>query len=116
MKTLKPKLRVLTSSLKRLKPHTAAGTWRAGKESSNARGYTYQWQKASKAFLAEPGNQLCCCPDCLSGAKRIKVATVVDHEPPHRGDMVKFWDRSTWRPMAKTCHDAKTQRETAATR
>lgn len=89
-----------------------SGSWRSDKRGANERGYTYKWQQASKGFLAK--HPLCECDDCKAGEKRVTVATVVDHDPPHRGDMVKFWDRSTWRAMSKPCHDAKTQRETAA--
>ena len=90
-----------------------AGTasWRYGTTSSTQRGYTYKWQQASKGFLEK--HPLCQCADCDEGRKRLTPATVVDHDPPHRGDMTKFWDRTTWRAMAKPCHDAKTQRETA---
>jgi 5-methylcytosine-specific restriction endonuclease McrA len=84
-------------------------SWRSDKRGANERGYTYKWQQASKAFLEK--HPLCQCPDCEAGEKRVTPATVVDHDPPHRGDMVKFWDRSTWRAMAKACHDRKTQQE-----
>jgi hypothetical protein len=43
-------------------------------------------------------------------------ATEVDHEPPHGGDMQKFWDRSTWRSRCKPHHSAKTRREVNAAR
>lgn len=70
--------------------------------------YGYRWQKASKAFLAE--HPLCMCPYCKAGEIRVRAATVVDHDPPHRGDYAAFWDRSTWRSMAKQCHDSYKQR------
>lgn len=69
--------------------------------------YDYRWQRASKAFLAE--NPLCKCLECVRES-RIREANVVDHDPPHRGDPVKFWDRSTWNPMNKACHDSYKQR------
>jgi len=47
----------------------------------------------------------------MEGVKQIKVAVVVDHKIPHRGDMNLFWDRSNWQSMAKTCHDKKTATE-----
>jgi 5-methylcytosine-specific restriction enzyme A len=117
MATKRPRLTTLKSSLatvpSRLQTMTP-GSWRAGKQGSTARGYTYEWQQASKAFLhAHP---LCQCPDCMEGEKRVTAATVVDHHIPHRGDMTLFWDRSNWRAMAKACHDLKTQQETAGLR
>jgi 5-methylcytosine-specific restriction protein A len=84
-------------------------SWRSGKDGANARGYTYQWQQARKAFLSL--HPLCQCPDCDEGRIRARAATVVDHREPHRGDQEKFWRRSNWMAMAKPCHDAKTQRE-----
>lgn len=69
--------------------------------SSHRRGYDARWRKESVAFLEEPGNRYCCC-----GCGR--VANVVDHRIPHRGDMRLFWDRANWSPMAKPCHDRKT--------
>lgn len=70
------------------------------------RGYGSKWQKASKAFLA--AHPLCI--DCEAEG-RTEPATVVDHDPPHKGDRVKFWDSSTWRPRCKPHHDRKTATE-----
>jgi 5-methylcytosine-specific restriction endonuclease McrA len=109
LQTLKPRLASVPAKLGRtIQP----GSWRSPDTGSSARGYTYRWQLARKAFLAE--HPLCECEDCLAGEKRLTVATVVDHHIPHRGDERLFWDRSNWRAMAKPCHDRKTQRETAA--
>lgn len=75
--------------------------------------YDYRWQKARKAFLALPGNVFCSCFECDQRAKerqQRRIANVVDHDPPHRDDPVKFWDRSTWRAMNKRCHDSFKQR------
>lgn len=88
------------------------GSWRKAGATSTERGYSYKWQQASKAFLAV--HPLCQCEDCQEGAKRVTVATVVDHIVPHRGNQTLFWTRSNWQAMAKPCHDRKTQRETAA--
>lgn len=63
-----------------------------------ARGYGARWQRESAEFL----QQHPWCIDC--GAPSAEV----DHEVPHRGDMVLFWDKSNWRPRCKTCHSRKT--------
>lgn len=63
---------------------------------------TARWRTESKAFLQ--GKR---CVDC--GA----TATITDHEPPHRGNEVMFWDMRTWVPRCKPHHDAKTGREVA---
>lgn len=70
--------------------------------------YSYRWQKASKAFLAM--HPLCQCPLCDEGRIRVRVSEVVDHRVPHRGDMVKFWDRANWQALNKVCHDSYKQR------
>lgn len=73
---------------------------------SQERGYTYEWRKASKAYLKEHP----LCAECQRKGRLIP-ATVVDHVVPHRGDRTLFWDRSNWHPLCKKCHDEKTLRE-----
>lgn len=76
----------------------------ADKRRPNAsqRGYDSKWTKESKAFLALPGNQLCVC-----GCGR--VANMVDHTIPHRGDKRLFWSRANWQPMNSHCHNSAKQ-------
>ncbi len=75
----------------------------AERKSANARGYTYKWQKASKAFLAR--HPLC----VMCEAKGIvRAAQVVDHIKPHKGNQQLFWDRKNWQALCKQCHDRKT--------
>jgi 5-methylcytosine-specific restriction endonuclease McrA len=69
--------------------------------SAQARGYDSKWQRAAKAFLAEPGNRYCACGCGL-------VAEVVDHIRPHKGDRKLFWNRANWQPMTSSCHNRKT--------
>ena len=77
----------------------------ADKRRPNAteRGYDSKWRKASRAFLALPANRYCAC-----GCGRI--AEVVDHIIPHRGDMKLFWSRSNWQPLNSHCHNGSKQR------
>jgi len=42
---------------------------------------------------------------------RARLATVVDHIRPHRGDAALFWDPSNWQPLCKEHHDRKTGNE-----
>jgi 5-methylcytosine-specific restriction protein A len=117
MATNRPRLTSLKPRLVALKsgPRTLTGStvgWRTEGMGSTERGYTYRWQKESKAFLRE--HPLCECEECQAGELRVTTASVVDHHIPHRGDQALFWDRRNWRAMAKACHDRKTQRETAA--
>ncbi len=70
------------------------------------RGYTREWQKASKAFLAK--NPL--CVKCLED-NRLTPSTTTDHIIPHDGNYELFWDRNNWQAMCKTCHDRKTATE-----
>ena len=69
--------------------------------------YDRRWRKARARFLAE--HPLCMCPHCNEGRKRVRVAQVVDHRIPHKGDLSLFWDESNWQAMARTCHDSYKQ-------
>ena len=73
--------------------------------SARQRGYTYAWEKASKAFLREHP----LCVECLK-ENRLTPAEVVDHIIPHRGSKKLFWDKSNWQPLCKHHHDQKTAR------
>ena len=105
MKTLAPRIATLKPALARTE--LTPGSWRTSNQGSNARGYTYAWQKARLEFLKK--NPL--CGPCQDEDGLITQATVVDHDVPHRGDPALFWDRSNWRPMCKSHHDRKTQLE-----
>ena len=74
--------------------------------SAGSRGYTRQWQKASKAYLA--AHPL--CVRCMAEGRYTK-ATVVDHIKPHRGDQTLFWNQDNWQSLCKSCHDRKTWTE-----
>lgn len=74
--------------------------------SSAERGYDHKWRKERKAFLRE--NPLCI--DCYAEGKLVS-ATDVDHEIPHRSNMVLFWDRTNWRARCHSHHSQKTARE-----
>ena len=83
------------------------------RKGANERGYTYRWQKASKAFLAEGDNRM--CARCELNGKPV-TATVVDHVVPHGAgeDQQLFWDRNNWQGLCTRCHSRKTQKETEA--
>ena len=75
----------------------------ANRPSARQRGYDSKWERAAKQFLAQPQNRLCAC-----GCGR--VADMVDHVIPHRGDMKLFWDRTNWQPLASSpCHSSRKQ-------
>lgn len=76
----------------------------AKRPSARARGYDREWERASKRFLALPGNDLCAC-----GCGR--VANVVDHKRAHKGDQQLFWDPANWQPMNRACNSRKNVRE-----
>ena len=50
------------------------------------------------------------CWMCKQDGKLV-AATVVDHDPPHKGDEQKFWDTSTWRSLCKPHHDSTKQHQ-----
>ncbi|WP_425105475.1 HNH endonuclease [Ancylobacter sp.] len=68
--------------------------------SARARGYTAEWDRAAKAYLASH-------PLCLgcTAEGRLTPATLVDHVEPHRGDMTKFWVMEMWQPSCRWHHD-----------
>lgn len=66
------------------------------------RGYSWRWQRERQWFLTQPENVLCATPGCN------RLATVVDHKVPHRGDPGLFWDRSNWQGLCGACHNRKT--------
>jgi len=74
--------------------------------SAASRGYGSKWQRASREYLAK--HPLCVM--CLDEG-RARMATVVDHIRPHRGDATLFWDPSNWQPLCKEHHDRKTGNE-----
>lgn len=76
------------------------------RKGANERGYTYKWQKASKAFLARHPLCVMCQHNGI-----VKAAEVVDHIKPHRGNQILFWDKKNWQPLCKKCHDRKTATE-----
>lgn len=72
--------------------------------SARQRGYTNDWARESKAFLARPGNGLCAC-----GCGR--ASEMVDHILAPKGDMRLFWNRANWQPMARVCNTRKAIRQ-----
>lgn len=86
-----------------------ARTYDRHRGSAAARGYGRRWRKARQTFLAR--NPFCTTVD-PDGCTRI--ATIVDHIEPHRGDDKLFWDTTNWQPLCKHCHDVKTAREDGA--
>lgn len=71
------------------------------RKSASKRGYDHRWRKARKVFLMNN-------PACV---KCGRLADVVDHIVPHKGDKQLFWNQSNWQPMCTSCHSAKTVRE-----
>ncbi|MFS2047545.1 HNH endonuclease signature motif containing protein [Variovorax sp. Varisp41] len=101
--TLRPRLQSVESRVKTL---ASAGSWRAGKTTTE-RGYGSKWQRAREEFLRE--HPLCVLCEEKDGLP--VPATVVDHITPHRGDQGLFWDRKNWRPLCKPHHDSDAQRK-----
>lgn len=72
---------------------------------STQRGYGRRWQKERSLYLKQ--HPICECDECKK-LNRVRAATVVDHDKPHKGNKELFWDKTNWRAMAKECHDRKT--------
>ena len=84
--------------------HMTAGDRNRG--SASKRGYDNRWQKYRKSFLEQ--NPLCVICEREGNAK---VATVVDHIIPHKGDQELFWDSNNHQPLCEFHHNQKTARE-----
>lgn len=66
--------------------------------------YTHsKWRRLRALFL----RRFPLCRSCEDKGLTTE-ATVVDHDPPHRGDRTAFWNEKTWQPLCKQCHDYKT--------
>ena len=74
-----------------------------GRPSAAARGYDSRWRAARKRYLSAH-------PLCVAFLEigRPRVATVVDHVVPHKGDDRLFWDESNWQSLCRHCHAVKT--------
>ncbi|MDH6268265.1 5-methylcytosine-specific restriction protein A [Rhizobium sp. SG_E_25_P2] len=78
----------------------------ARRPSARQRGYTSEWDKARREYLAaHPHCRLC------AAMGRITPANVVDHIKPHRGDMRLFWTRANWQPLCTPCHSSVKQKQ-----
>lgn len=67
-----------------------------------ARGYGARWQRESREFLER--NPVCKMNGCG------KIARVVDHITPHKGNHALFWDKRNWQPLCVPCHSRIKQR------
>jgi len=66
--------------------------------------YGGAWQKARAAYLAK--HRLCVM--CQARGV-VRLALVVDHRVPHKGDRALFWDSENWQALCKACHDGVKQ-------
>jgi 5-methylcytosine-specific restriction protein A len=80
----------------------ARAEYDARRGSARERGYDRRWDVAASAFKREPEHALCLGCKAVG---RITACDVVDHVEPHKGDMVKFWNRSMWQPACQWHHD-----------
>lgn len=60
-----------------------------------------RWRKERAAFL----NTNPFCIYCQEQG-RLKIADVVDHKVPHRGNLDLFWDPDNWQGLCYTHHNA----------
>lgn len=57
---------------------------------------TNRWKTSAKKFIYH--NPIC----TYCG----RMATVVNHKVPHRGNEALFWDKANWESVCKPCHDS----------
>jgi 5-methylcytosine-specific restriction protein A len=80
----------------------------AQRGTSAQRGYDAAWQSLRLVQLR--AHPLCQCEDCQEGAKRLTVATVVDHIEAIEERPDLRLDPANLRSMSKPCHDRHTGR------
>lgn len=81
--------------------------------SSRERGYSYRWDKYSKWFLSQPGNQFCKLH--LDDGCNI-IAECVDHIVPHNGsDDPMFWKKENMQASCIHCNSVKGNRTIVGT-
>lgn len=102
LKTLKTRLTAPPDRVPTMEP----GSWRTPNQTSTQRGYGYAWQKARGEHLYE--NPLCGMCEAIG---IVRVATVVDHIDPHRGNQDVFWNRARWQSLCAHHHSADKQRQ-----
>ena len=78
----------------------------ARRPSARARGYDHEWRKARLEYLAMHPH----CRECSKNGLT-RLASVVDHIIPHRGDKRLFWHRANWQPLCAPCHNSHKQRQ-----
>jgi 5-methylcytosine-specific restriction enzyme A len=100
--------RLVPISMRRCPEHQAllSRTLDAARKTSHERGYNKRWHDARIEYL----NQHRHCVECSKDGV-LTVATVVDHIVPHKGDMVRFWQRDNWQSLCRAHHASKTARE-----
>jgi 5-methylcytosine-specific restriction protein A len=69
---------------------------------------TARWKRLRLQKLA--ANPACECDACAA-LPLPRLASVVDHRTPHRGEAALFFAWDNLQSMAKRCHDAKTAGE-----
>jgi 5-methylcytosine-specific restriction protein A len=69
--------------------------------SASERGYDVRWRRYRVLFLSDH-------PECTECGR---LAEVVDHVIPHRGDFDLFLDPGNHQALCKRCHDRKTRSE-----
>lgn len=76
--------------------------------SARARGYTPEWDKATRAFIAE--HPLCqYCEAGVFGPRCVAASALTDHLYPQRTYPEVFWRREWWVAACRSCHDGPKQ-------
>lgn len=75
--------------------------YRDDRKNAYQRGYNARWNRYRRTFLMN--HPLC--------ARCGKMATVVDHITPHKGNKSLFWDVNNHQALCEKCHNRKTRLE-----
>lgn len=113
------------ASLPNRLPTAQPGSWRAGKTSSTARGYGYDWQRLRSRHLADNPYCVMCLAElgmtgltlaavvlaCAEEGKALPIGNVVDHIVKHEGRDALRMDPGNLQTLCKPHHDGEKQRQ-----
>lgn len=77
--------------------------------SARERGYTTEWDKASRLHLQRFPFCEYCERGAFGDASDAEPATLVDHLYPHKGDRLIFWATRWWVSCCTACHSGPKQ-------
>jgi 5-methylcytosine-specific restriction protein A len=88
-----------------LSPEERRAQYNRDRGTFRQRGYTAEWDKASREYRDENPFCVMCKAQGL-----LVLAKATDHIIAHRGNPILFWDRSNWQGLCDNHHSQHKQR------